>query len=307
MLVRICGRLRPRLPIRHSKRATVSMGSDPRTMKGGHTPLRSAMMPPMLRRLVFAISLLFAAASAFADGRYSADRYDSRIEILDGGTIKVSETVTLRVDSGTFTQFYRAVPVRRTDGIEIVSVGLDGERLTQGTGPGQFEISGSSNVRVTWHFPQTADSTRTFELSYLVHGVVRQEIDADILVWRALPTEHRYDIESSTVDISVPTAPAGTPIVDTHRVGGSQIQVSDRRVRIAARAIRSNGWLEATVPVARGSLIDAPPAWQRHEHDVNALAGTWMLSAAIVGLAGLALLVVVRRQYDPPPHDFSPS
>jgi hypothetical protein len=261
----------------------------------------------MLRRLVLAISLLFAAVPALADGRYSADRYDSRIEILDGGTIKVSETVTVRFESGSFTRFYRAIPVRRTDGIEIVSVSMDGERLTPGTGPREFEISGSSDVRVTWHFPQTADSTRTFELTYLVHGVVRQEGDADMLVWRILPTEHRYAVASSTVDFSIPTAPAAKPAVDTHRVGDSQLQVSGRHIRIAATAIRSNGWLEASLPFARGSVIDAPPAWQRHEHEVNALAGTWTVSAALVGLAGLALLFVVRQQYDPPPHDFSPS
>lgn len=261
----------------------------------------------MLRRLVLAISLLFAAAPAVAEGRYSADRYDARIEILDGGTIKVSEIVTLRFESGSFTQFYRAVPVRQTDGIEIVSVSMDGERLTQGTGPRQFDIARSSDVRVTWHFPKTADSTRTFELTYLVHGVVRQESDADMLVWHILPTEHRYAVASSTADFSIPTAPAAKPVVDTHRVGDSQVQVSERHIRIAATAIRSNGWLEASLPFARGSLIDAPPAWQRHEHDVNALAGTWMVSAAIVGLAGLALLFVVRQQYDPPPHDFSSS
>jgi uncharacterized protein (TIGR04222 family) len=261
----------------------------------------------MLRRLVLAISLLFAAVPALADGRYSADRYDARIEILDGGTIKVSETVTVRFESGSFTQFYRAVPVRRTDGIEIVSVGMNGERLTQGTGPREFEIARSSDVRVTWHFPPTADSTRTFELTYLVHGVVRQESDADMLVWRILPTEHRYAIASSTVDISTAAEPLAQPVVDTHRVGDSQVQVSDRHIRIAATAIRSNGWLEAFVPFARGTVIDAPPAWQRHEQNVNALSGTWIVAAAIVALGGLALLFVVRQQYDPPPHDLSPS
>src|SRR5438045_1978920 len=118
----------------------------------------------MLRRLVLAISLLFAAAPALADGRYSADRYDSRIESLDG--------------------------------------------------------------------------------------------DADMLVWRILPTEPRYAVAASTVDFSIPTAPAAKPVVDTHRVGDSQVQVSGRHIRIAATAIRSNGWLEASLPFARGSIID---------------------------------------------------
>jgi hypothetical protein len=33
----------------------------------------------------------------------------------------------MRFVSGSFTQFYRAIPVRRTDGIEIVSVSMDGD------------------------------------------------------------------------------------------------------------------------------------------------------------------------------------
>jgi predicted membrane protein DUF2207 len=261
----------------------------------------------MLTRLALAVLLVFAASAARADGRYSADRYDSRIEVLDGGTIRVTETIAVRFESGTFTQFYRAVPVRRTDGIEIITASMDGERLPPGTGPRQVEVSGSSNVRVTWHFPQTSGSTRTFELTYLVHGVVRQEADGDLLAWRILPTEHRYPIASSTADLLIPVAPAAIPAVDTHRVDDSKFQVSDRHLRITTTAIRSNGWVETSVHFPRGSVVDAPPAWQRHQQDVNALAGTWIASAAIIALAGLTLLFVVRQQYDPPPHDFSPS
>jgi hypothetical protein len=261
----------------------------------------------MFRRLVLAVLLLSAASPVLADGRHSADRYDSRIEILDGGTVKVTETVTVRFESGTFTQFYRAVPVGRTDGVEIISAAMDGERLRQGTGPGEFQISRSSNVRVTWHFPQTTASTRMFELIYLVHGVVRQETDADVLTWRVLPTEHRYAIASSSVDISIPAPPTARPTIDAHRVDDSKIQVSDGHIRITATAIRSNGWLQASVHLPRGSLIDTPPAWQRRQRDINEMADTWMVAAAIVFLAGLGLLFVVHQQYDPPSRDFSES
>ncbi len=259
----------------------------------------------MLRRLMLAVLLLLVAMPAVGEQRYSADRYDSRIEVLDGGTIRVTETIALRFESGTFKQFYRAVPTRLTDGVEIVSAAMDGQPFPTGDGPRHVQVSGSSNVRVTWHFPPTSESTHTFDLVYLVHGVVRQDDNADIIAWRALPTEHRYQIASSTVEMLVPAAPTMTPAVETRRVADSNVQVTDGRVRIVATGIRGNGWLEAWVRVPRGSLIDSPANWQRHETEVNRMAPTWVMVGAILLVAGWALLFVVHQQYDTPPPDDS--
>jgi hypothetical protein len=44
----------------------------------------------MIRRLVLGALLVLAAVPVMAAGRYSADRYDSRIEVLRGGTIRVT-------------------------------------------------------------------------------------------------------------------------------------------------------------------------------------------------------------------------
>src|SRR6476646_1463575 len=201
----------------------------------------------MLMRLAIAVLISLVATPAMADGRYSADRYDSRIEVLDGGTMRVTETIALRFETGTFTQFFRAIPVRMTDGIEIVSASMDGRSMAEGKGPGQFERSGSSTVRVTWRFAPTPPSTHTFDLVYLVHGVVRREENADVLAWRILPTEHRYHIASSTADIYLPAQPARSPMREARRVGEWSLEVNDRHIRITANDIRGNGWLETSV------------------------------------------------------------
>ena len=259
----------------------------------------------MLTRFVLATLIFLVAAPAMADGRYSADRYDSRIEVLDGGTMRVAETIAIRFETGTFTQFFRSIPVRMTDGIEIVSASMDGQQLPEGEGPGRIEISGSSNVRVTWRFPPTSPSTHTFDLVYLVHGVVRQEQTDDVVAWRILPSEHRYAIDSSTVDLIVPASPTTAPLLETRRVGDSRVQLGDGRIEIAASNIRRNGWLEVSVHLPRGSAIDAPPAWQRHQIEISEMSRAWMFAAAIVIAGGLALLFFVRQQYDSPPRDFA--
>ena len=217
----------------------------------------------------------------------------------------MTETIALRFESGTYQQFYRAIPVRMTDGIEIVSASMDGKVFPRGDGPDHIQISGSSNVRVTWHFAPTASSTHTFALTYDARGVARQEQDADVVAWRLLPTEHRYQIASSTALISLPAPPSTLPAIDARRVGDSAVDVEGRQVRIEANAIRGNGWLQAVIRLPRGSVIDAPPAWQRHEADVRVLSPVWATAAAIVIVLGIALLFFVRQQYDSPPRDFS--
>ena len=260
----------------------------------------------MPTRFVLAILFSLVAAPAMADGRYSADRYDSRIEVLDGGTMRVTETIAIRFETGTFKQFFRSIPARMTDGIEIVSAKMDGQQLTEGDGPGHVEIGGSSSVKVTWRFPPTSPSTHTFDLVYLVRGVVRQEEDADIIAWRILPAEHGYSIASSTVDILVPAPPTRAPVLETRRVGDSSVQVRDGRIRIAASDIGRNGWLETWVHLPRGSAIDAPPAWQSRQIAIAETSETWMFAGAMVVVAGLALLFFVRQRYDSPARDFSP-
>lgn len=154
-----------------------------------------------IRVLALFAAILFGALGAAEAKTYSAERYDSRIEVLPGGTLRVSESITLRFDEGTFTQFYRTIPARSTDGIEIVSASMDGHVLPSGEGPGHVQISGSSRVRVTWRFTPVSNGSHVFELTYLVRGTVRQADDADLLGWRILPTEHAYRIASSAADI----------------------------------------------------------------------------------------------------------
>jgi hypothetical protein len=253
----------------------------------------------MLRSLALT-ALLLAIGGATQARTYWAERYDSRVEVLRGGAILVTETITLHFDSGSFTQFFRMIPARMTDGVEFVSASMDGQPASVGEGPGQVRISGSSRVRVTWRFEPTSNASHVVALTYRVRGVVRRESGADVFGWRLLPGEHGYRIDAARSEIVLPAAPASPPTIDARRVGQSTVTVQGSRVLIDASNIRPNGWTEARVSLPPGSVIDAPPAWQQHENDVRSTAGPWALGAGLVFLSAMALLFAVRQRYDSP-------
>ena len=259
----------------------------------------------MTMRFALAVVVALVATPALAEKRYSADRYDSHIEILENGSLRITETIVIRFESGTFHQFYRAIPVRRTDGIEIISASMDGATFPMGSATGQAEISGSSNVRVTWHFAPLGDSAHTFELTYVARSVAHQGSDGDVVAWRILPAEHDYRIASSTTELILAVPLTGAPSLETHRVGESSVDVDGGHVRITATNIRSNGWIEATARVAQGALVTTPPRWQRQELDLDRLSRVWVVGAGIVVVLGIGVLFFIRQQYDPPARDFA--
>ena len=261
----------------------------------------------MTIRTLTLCALLLAIGTTAEGKTYVAERYHSNVEVLRGGTLRVTETVTLRFEQGTFTEFFRRLPTRSTDGIEFVSASMDGQIFTAGDGPGHVQIErGSSRLRVTWRFPAVANTSRTFALTYLVHGTVRQEEHADAVGWTLLPTEHDYRIEAVAAEIVLPIAPSAQPTLETRRVGESTVAVDGTRIRVDGRNIGKNGWIEAWVRTPRGSIVDAAPAWQQRKEHARQRSGAWVLAASVIFVAGVALLLGIRQGYDPPPEDLSP-
>jgi hypothetical protein len=279
-------------------------GNAPRALSTVNPAPDSAYHPIMsLRPLLICIVLMASVAGAADAKDYSAERFDARIEVLRGGTIRVTEEVLVRFENGSFTQFYREIPSGRTDGLEIVSASMDGVALPPGDGPGHVEVRRRSRTRVTWRFPSVSGSSHIFSLSYIVRGAVRQGGDADVVAWRALPGEHAYRIDSSTIDFALPAEPGAAPTLELRRVGDSSVVAEGTQVRIRAREIRANGWIEAWVRLPRGSVIEAPPQWQQRELAIRESANVWIIAAAGVLTGGLLLIFGVRQGYDAPPRE----
>src|SRR5215207_7330161 len=171
-----------------------------------------------MRPLLAGLFVVLVAAPAHASS-YTAERFDSRIEVLAGGSLRVTETILFRFESGTFTKVFRTIPSRNSDGIELISATMDGVDLPVGEGSSHVTRRRQNGLRIEWHFPPVGPSTHTFVLSYVIAGVARKAGAGDAIGWIALPKEHDYRVESSTIEMILPVLPAAEPTVELRRVG----------------------------------------------------------------------------------------
>ena len=266
-----------------------------------------AMRTARLRMLIVAVvGCSVLAATPAAAKSYSADRFDSVIRVLPDGTLDVTETVVFRFEDGTFSEVFREIPARRTDGIDVLRAEMGGQRLPFGNERGTVELRRrNGRMRVTWRFGPVEGTVREFVLNYRVRGAVRREADADLLAWRATPGEHRYRIASSDIRFELPVPPDGPPRVTARKAQPPHMRIDGTTVQVTTTDIRDNGWIDTTLRFPQGSVIAAPPAWQQHALDVAARAPSWIVGAAIVTIAGFILLFSWRQSYDRPPRDLA--
>jgi hypothetical protein len=240
--------------------------------------------------LIATLVLLLVAsltAPALAAKRFHAGRFDVTLVVERGGSMLVTERIQFSFGPDTFTTVYRGLPVRRTDGLTIISASMDGRGLSRGNDPGQFEVKPQKDGlrEIVWHFEPVTAATHSFELTYRVHGVVRVEQDRDVLEWNALPTRHAYAIDCASIDVESPaTAPlAATPETEpaSERIGRAPLEHFER-----CGFKRDDRWL-IRVAFAPRSIVAAPPAWQQRDARVSRGLPLFL------GLAGMILLAGV--------------
>ena len=258
-----------------------------------------------MRRLILAAVLWLSVVAPAVANEYRAERFDSRIEVLTGGNLRVTETIVFRFEDGTFKKVFRVIPTRRTDGVDFISASMDGVDFPVGPNNGQVTVRRSNGLRVEWHFPPTAGTTHTFVMSYTAKGVATNDDRADVVAWRALPTEHDYRIDSSTIDIVLPAAAIATPNVRVRRVETVGTDLKPSGFTMSARNIGRNGWVEVSVPLATGTVVTVPPGWQQRQALWNSYRNPALLAGAVVLFGAVVLLFGLRQGYDAPPRDIS--
>ncbi len=259
-------------------------------MKRSH-PLK---LPAIERRrwlaqlvLLLLLTTLLLPVTTGAAKTYRAERYDVDLTVQPDGSLIVTETVVFRFEGGPFTYVFRDLAYTELDEIDRLQAGMDGQTLSQGTGPGQVEIQAGRPLKVTWHLPPTSDATHTFTLAYRVQGAIRRLADADALFWRAIPEEHDYEIAASTVTLRYPgtTSLLGQPTV---RGAAAQVEWGAGLAVVIAGNIGRNRDLIVEARFPLGSLIATPPRWQR----IQAERQEQVQQALPVGLSAGLLTVV---------------
>ncbi|MCX6030680.1 MAG: DUF2207 domain-containing protein [Chloroflexi bacterium] len=259
----------------------------------------------MRRATLLAILILLGAsllAGCGAGKSYSADRFDVDATIAKDGSLQVTETILFRFTGGPFTYVWRKLPAGYTDGISDVTASMDGKLLPRGTGAGQVELENDNPIKITWRFASTSDSTHTFVLTYRMAGVVRQEADADRLLWNALPNDHNYRIAQASVKVSYPTSAQLIPASAGIRRGKGTATTGLNSVTFTAENLSSDAPLQVEMRFRPGSLIETPPAWQTRSAQARLSAPTFggaAVAVLLLGVLGLIALWNGRRREAP--------
>jgi hypothetical protein len=251
--------------------------------------------------------LVFGLAASQAGKSYRAERFDVTVEVMEGGSLSVVESVVFDFQGGPFTFVFRELPTDFTDGVVDIVASVDGRVLPEGAGPGQVEIERANPIRVTWHMEPISDTAREFELAYTMLGVIRREQNADLLWWQALPVEHEYTIVRSAVVVAYPPA---WPLANEPSVveGQATVALEPGHVRFGSGVLLANESMLISVPFRSGAVLEGPPAWQAQRQAAatqralektqqDGRAWIWFALGGLVLVGGSVLLFRAVRSY----------
>lgn len=245
--------------------------------------------------LALVVLAIVVPAAAGAQKEYAAQRFESRVAVQPDGSLLVREDITFRFEGGPFTYVVRELALRQLSGIDGLQATLDGRPLPEGRTAGSIEIEDGDPIRATWHVEPLEDSSHTFGLSYRVEGALRREGEAARLIWRVVPEQHEYAIESGQVTFELPSGARllGRADLDGARVLGSS--AADDRVTLRFDGVAPDTPVDLTVDFDPGVIplpadADAPQASSGWTFDPGIL---WIALglAGVGGVAGIGSVV----------------
>lgn len=240
--------------------------------------------PAIVLIVLFCLAFSFTTA---AGKSYQADRFDVDLVIEEGGRYLVTETVVFQFIGGPYTYAFRQLARDENDRIEILSAAMDGVALPQGSQAGQVEISATGDpIDVRWHFAPTSDQVHTFTLKYRVYGATQLSADADLVKWYVIPSDHEYEIRSSTITVHLPE---GNTMSGAIGLSGAdwKMELTEMLFTAIASDIPADQEAILTLPFPSGSLLSQPPAWQAVQLERSRQTRDAFPWAAGIGLACL--------------------
>jgi len=171
----------------------------------GHPSPRGAAIAGALLGL---LALAWIPGAAVARKSYSAESYRTDIRLQEDGSLRIQEEMRVRFTGGPFTFFYRGLPLRRTAGIDELSAS-DSIQVKRRR----------SRIDVTWRFPATRDTVRTFRLAYTARGALALRGDRSSLRWWAFPQDRAYVIEQASAAVVLPPGGPAAASLETRPRG----------------------------------------------------------------------------------------
>jgi len=170
--------------------------------------------------------------------------------------LDVAETQVINVLDGSLSQGERdyTQPVD----IQAVYLAMNGgqpRELTQGSGAGTYQVSGTSgDVVLQYELPTTAEAGDTFavQINYSV-----PEPTAGLIDWFAVPGDHGAPVQSSTITINFPDGGAPDASLVRFTEGNGTVSTSGNSIVIQSQgAIPANQAFGVQLPYGAG--VGAP-------------------------------------------------
>jgi uncharacterized protein (TIGR04222 family) len=240
------------------------------------------------------VASLFATIPALAAKSYYAEFFDVQIDLQEGGSAIITETVKFHFEGDPFTFAFREISARETDGLTFLDASMDGVPMSQGTEAGQVEVEAGDPLKVTWHFAPTSDAAHVFVVRYRAEGVIRKG-DRDTFIWRAIPEEHDYSIDRSTITLTYPSIVREQPTLDWN----FDSTWEENRVILTASNLAEDEDLIVTARFSPNSLTQVAPQWQVKQEQAEAtraraLPVGFVAAIATLFLGGVGLFTYIR-------------
>ncbi|MEZ4530133.1 MAG: DUF2207 domain-containing protein [Thermomicrobiales bacterium] len=257
--------------------------------------------------LVWQLAVAVRAPDVSAARSVEWAQFNVAIKLLTDGKLSVTETQVIDFEEGPFTAGSRTIPLGKVDGISDVRISeiVDGQKLpyaqvsTFEREPGTFTVNEtSSELLINWGFSPTTDATRTFEISYLVEGAVRNYPDEDPpnqqIWWTAI---------SSQLTNTAPVLESTTSITLTQPVDPAEVVVGTENLPIEPTTTDNQTWTwyatdltdgdDLTVRIQFPPLVNvATPSWQTRDDEQRAQDEVNEQRSAVYNLGFLALGVL---------------
>jgi hypothetical protein len=247
------------------------------------------------------VVLLVTAAAPAAARSYRATSFEVRAELRPDRSLAVTETIAFRFEEGTFTEVFREVPLRRTDGVTDIVALMNGVEMPRGEGPGEAEVEdGPRRLRVRWHFTERSGD-HVFELRYRLLGIVTQGRDEAVLDWHVLPSERRYRVDTVRAEILLPDGAAAAPPISVQPAKVTTT-IDGARVVLTTGDLSRNRVVRVRLAMTGGAFHAEVPAWQATRAAQHA-RGPWMVVLAVLVLvAGFGWLALFSASWrlEPP-------
>jgi len=267
-----------------------------------------------VRRLLLALAALCIAAPAAAQRSLAIRHFDAVIRVEQGGTVDVTETITVDF-SGAWNGLYRTIPVKyRTPQGFTWTLRLEDIRATDREGtPLRLEQSRERHyLKLKMWVPGAQDARKTIVLRYRAVNGLRFFEEHDELYWNITGDEWDVPIEAVSARIELPTGVTGVRAIAFDGAYGSTSQnavvaVADNVVTVAMPTpLGFHEGVTAVVGWDKGAVAEPTPLDRTNDF----LAMNWPLGIPLLVLLGMYTLwskvgrdpearpVAVR--YDPP-------